>query len=63
MRLVAFIALVDMYIAYEIMKVVKRCLVIGEDALTEKSHEIHMWILCVVLILHVLSTYERNAKR
>ena len=26
-----FITLVDMYIAYEIMKVVNRCLVIGED--------------------------------
>ena len=31
MRLVVFITLVDMYIAYEIMKVINRCLVIGED--------------------------------
>ena len=28
-----------------------------------KSHEIHMGILCAVPISHVLSTCERNAKR
>ena len=31
--------------------------------LADKSHEIHIWILCVIQISHVLSTCERNVKR
>ena len=31
-----------------------------DTALTDKSHEIHMWILCVVPISHVHFTCERN---
>ena len=30
---------------------------------TEKSHEIHMWILCVLPISHVHSACGRNVKR
>ena len=33
-----------------------------KPAPTQKSHQIHMWILCVVPNSHVLFTYERNAK-
>ena len=35
----------------------------GEATLTEKSHEFHMWITCVVIVSHVHFTCERNVKR